>query len=111
MTRVYTTMVIIKIKPIHKGGLNNEINLNLNHHYKVMTGSPKLSMRLCIGLSYVSVMLCTGLIKHINGLLEIQSFLLKFGLIHQNITSQVTVTSRIQKMRPIFKELLHQDTG
>lgn len=32
-------MVIIKLKSIQKGVLNNEINLN--HHYKVMTASPK----------------------------------------------------------------------
>lgn len=57
----------------------------------------------------MSVMLCTGLIKHTCGLLKIQSFRLQFRIIHQNITSQVIVTSPTQKMRAIFKQLLHQD--
>lgn len=107
--RMYTVMVIIKLKQIHK--LDSIMrSISISSSCKVTTAPSKISMRLFIGLSYVSVMLYTGLIKHISGLLEIQSFLLQFRLIHQNITSQVTVTGPIQKTRPIFKQLVHQDT-
>lgn len=34
-------MVIVKLKSIHKVVLNHEINLSLNHSYKVMTAPPK----------------------------------------------------------------------
>lgn len=43
---------------------------------------------------------------HISSLLEIQSFRLQFRMLLQNITSKVTRTSPIEKIKPMFQCLI-----